>query len=161
MCGKQLTTSTLPADDVGGKVPRLGAFKLSVTCPNRDFSIAKRKRVFLDPVLTLFTTVLTQLVLVISQGTVQGSEFTQLITLVIILTFRRGRRLKTYYCQSKGSQCGKRGTDSFNHPVDQGDTLVNLFLRIRHDETMQFLVLVIPILIVPLLSRLDTAFPPD
>jgi hypothetical protein len=45
MCGKQLTTSTLPADDVGGKVSRLGAFKLSMTCPNRDISNAKRKRV--------------------------------------------------------------------------------------------------------------------
>lgn len=43
--------------------------------------------------LTLFTTVLTQLVLVVSQGTVQRREFSQLISLVIVLPFRCRRGL--------------------------------------------------------------------
>lgn len=38
-------------------------------------------------------TVLADLILVITQGTVQSCEFTKLITFVIILSFRSGRGL--------------------------------------------------------------------
>lgn len=61
-----LTISTCSTDNVGGKRPRLGTLVLSVT---------------------LFTTILTQLVLVVSQSTVQRGEFSQLISLVVVLAF--------------------------------------------------------------------------
>ena len=38
--------------------------------------------------MTLFSTVLTQLVLVVSQRSVQRGEFSQLVSLVIVLTLR-------------------------------------------------------------------------
>jgi hypothetical protein len=38
--------------------------------------------------LTLFTTVLAKLVLVVSERTVQGRQFSQLVSLVIVLSFR-------------------------------------------------------------------------
>jgi len=40
-----------------------------------------------DKVLTLFTTVLTKLVLVISEGTVEGRKFSKLVSLVVVLSF--------------------------------------------------------------------------
>lgn len=40
--------------------------------------------------MALVATVLTELVLVVTEGTVQHGEFTELATLVVILTFGRG-----------------------------------------------------------------------
>lgn len=62
-----LTVSTRSTDDVGGERPRLGTLVLSVT---------------------LFTTVLTQLILVVSQRSVQRGELSQLVSLVVVLAFR-------------------------------------------------------------------------
>ncbi len=57
--------STGSADDVGSEVLFLGAVVLAVT----DLA-----------------TVLTSLVLIVTQSTVQGSEFSKLVTLELILT---------------------------------------------------------------------------
>ncbi len=40
------------------------------------------------------STVLADLILVVTQCTVKGSEFSQLVALVVILTFRSGRSLE-------------------------------------------------------------------
>ena len=50
-----------------------------------------------DEVLTLFTTVLTKLVLVISEGTVEGSKFSKLVSLVVVLTFGCGGSLNVQW----------------------------------------------------------------
>lgn len=57
------------ADDVGGEVALLGAVVLSVAN---------------------LTAVLTGLVLVISEGTVEGGKFSQLVSLELVLTFGDG-----------------------------------------------------------------------
>jgi hypothetical protein len=64
------TAST--TDDVGVESPGLRALELAVT---------------------LFTAVLTELVLVVSEGTVERREFTELVSFVIVLAFRYGCRL--------------------------------------------------------------------
>lgn len=59
-------------DDVGGIVLGVRAVILAVTD---------------------FTTVLASLVLVVSEGTVECGEFTQLVALELVLTFRNGGSL--------------------------------------------------------------------
>lgn len=68
-------------------------------------------------------TVLAGLVFVITQSTVERGEFSKLVTLELILAF--------------GNRCG-----SFDDVVDQLLGLVNLVLRVCHDETMKVFFLV-------------------
>lgn len=116
-----LTSATQSTNNVGTVHSLLGTFPLSVT---------------------LFSTVLTQLVLIVSQSTVERGQFSQLISLVIVLTF--------------GRRCG-----GFDDSVDQSDTGLDFSLVIRHDQTMQLIILVRCPSVGSLLSILDTSLSSD
>jgi hypothetical protein len=112
--------ATHAADDAGGVVLALGA----VVLPVADLAA-----------------VLACLVLVVTEGTVEGGELAKLVTLELVLAFGDGSRL------SHVSTSGKRGagrdvTHSFDDVVDELLGLVDLFLRVGHDEAVEVLLLV-------------------
>jgi hypothetical protein len=94
--------ATNTADNVGGKVALFGAIVFAMT----DLS-----------------TVLTSLVFIVTQCTVESGEFSKLVAFELVLTF------------------GNRGS-CFNNIVDQLLGLVDLLLRICHDQTVKIFFLV-------------------
>jgi hypothetical protein len=73
--------------------------------------------------VTDLATVLASLVLVVSEGTVECGEFSELVSLEFVLAFRNGR-------------------SSLNDVVDEFLSLVDLLFGIGHDETVQIFFLV-------------------
>ncbi len=110
------------ADDVGGVVLLLRAVILAMA----DLSA-----------------VLAGLVLVVTQGSVQGSELTQLIPLEFVLALGDGGGLGglvSTHRSGKGGEGG--GAYRLDHVMDQLLRLVNLLLCVGHNETVQVLFLV-------------------
>jgi hypothetical protein len=73
--------------------------------------------------VTDFTTVLAGLVLVVAERTVERGKLTELVSLEFVLAFRNG-------------------SGSLDDVVDELLGLVDLLLRVRHDQAMQVLLLV-------------------
>lgn len=94
--------ATDATDDVGGKVPLLGTIVLA---------------------MSNLATVLTSLILIITEGTVESSQLSQLVSLEFVLAF------------------GNRGS-CFNNIVHKLLGLVNLLFGICHDQTMEVFFLV-------------------
>lgn len=110
------------ADDIGGKIALLWAVELAMTD---------------------LTAILTSLVLIITESTIESGELTKLIALQLVLTF--------------GNGCG-----CFNHIVDQLLGLVDLLLGICHDQAMEVLFLVTGVRRVgTALALLDGSFSTD
>jgi hypothetical protein len=107
------------ANDVGGEVTLLRTVVLAVTN---------------------LTTVLASLVLVVSKGSVESGELTQLVALEFVLAFGYGCSLM----QSVSDQrwVGKEKTYGLNYIVDQLLRLVDLLLGIRHDQAMKIFFLI-------------------
>lgn len=81
------SVATDTTDNVGGKVALLGAVVLAVTdlttyCTVRDHEKGKTGGRLL--------TVLASLVLIVTKGTVEGSQLTKLVALKFVLTLRDG-----------------------------------------------------------------------
>jgi len=105
----------------------VGTIASHMTCVTADTtddggSVVALLRAIVFPVTDL-TAVLTSLVLVITQSTIECSKLSKLITLQLVLALRDG-------------------SSSFNDGIDQLLRLVNLLFSIRHDQTVQILLLV-------------------
>ncbi len=85
-------------------------------------------------------TVLTCLILVITEGTVESCKLTKLISLELILPFRDGGGL--VFVSHQTTQYSAFEANRFNDVVDQLLRFVDLLFRICHDQTMQILFLV-------------------
>ena len=84
-------------------------------------------------------TILAGLVLVVSEGTVKSGKFAKLVALQLVLAFRNRSSLnKSVICQLGRS----RDTNRFDDVVNQLLRLVDLFLSVRHDQTVQVFLLV-------------------
>ena len=110
--------ATHTTDNVGSKVLLLWTVILSVTD---------------------LTTVLASLILVVTEGTVEGSKFTKLITLELVLAFWDRCSLTLVRLAVYG-KCGL--TYSFNDVMDQLLCLVDFLFGISHDQAMKILFLV-------------------
>jgi hypothetical protein len=88
-----------------------------------------------------FAAVLASLVLVVTKGTVERGEFTQLVSLELVLAFGDGGSL----WKSKYTSCAELSTDvtySFNDLVNELFGFCNLLLGIGHNQAVEVLVLV-------------------
>lgn len=92
--------------------------------------------------VAFFATVLAKLVFVVSKSTVKRSQFSKLVSLMIIFAFRGGR-------------------SSFYNLVDQGDTSLDLALIVGGDQTVQFILLILGEVTGPSLTLLDASLTPD
>ena len=110
-------SSTQTTDDVGIVHSLLGAFPSPVS---------------------LFSTVLTELVFVVSKRTVERGQFSKLISLVVVLSFR-----------SRSS--------SLDDSVDQCHAVFDFCLIISHDETVEFVILVMRECVRSAFALLDAA----
>lgn len=126
------------ADDVGGEVALLWTVIFA---------------------MTESSAVLADLILVVTQGTVQRREFTKLVALVIVLTFRGGSGLKRMVSMNERGivVCAHR----FNNSVNHLDASCDLILRVSHDQAMQIFFSVISKLIRFTLPFLNAAFAPN
>ena len=104
--------------------------------------------------------ILTDLVLVVSEGSVEGSKFAELIAFVIVLAFGCGSGLISKSEQRIGSTL-RRATHGFDNPVDQPHAGNNLFLSVSCNKTMEIFLRVLGILIRPGLSLFNAALPSD
>lgn len=89
--------------------------------------------------MTNFTTVLAGLVLIVTEGTVEGSELTELVALELVLAFGNRSGL---YVVSVDTEEDFRKTYSLDDVVDELLGLVDLLLCVRHDQAVQILLLV-------------------
>jgi hypothetical protein len=90
--------------------------------------------------VTNLTAILAGLVFVVTQRSVESSEFTKLVALKLVLTLRNGGSL--YVIRICGACIEVAETYSFNDIVDQLLRLVDLLFSIGHDKTMQIFFLV-------------------
>jgi hypothetical protein len=84
--------------------------------------------------------VLARLVLIVAERSVQGSKFTQLITLQLVLAL--GNRRSLGISSVSPYECKERNTNRLNDIVDQLLRLVDLVLCVGHDQTVKVLFLV-------------------
>jgi hypothetical protein len=83
--------------------------------------------------MTNFTAVLASLILVVSKGTVQGGELTELVALEFILTFGNGGSLEMISIWESGDRaCTYRLDDVVNELL----CLVDLLLGVGHDQAV-------------------------
>ena len=90
--------------------------------------------------VTNLTTVLTSLILIVAEGTVECGEFAELIALELVLAFGDGGGLPIISCLS--SSVRFQGAYRFNDVVDQLLGFVDLLFSICHDQAVQILILV-------------------
>lgn len=127
------------ADDVSSKVALLRALILPVT------DVAA---------------VLADLVLIVSKGSVESSEFAKLIAFVIVLAFRCGSSLVSK--SEQRTELGGQGrTHGLDDPVDQLDAGGNLFVRVSCNKTMEIFLRVFGVLIRPGLPLFNATLPSD
>jgi len=110
--------------------------------------------------VTDVATILTDLILVVSEGSVEGSKFAELIAFVIVLTFGCGSGLISK-SEQRVEMVRRKGTHGFNNPVDQPHAGNNLFLSVSCNKTMQIFLGVLGVLIRPGLPLFDAALPSD
>lgn len=132
--------ATDTADDAGGEVALLRTVVLAVSN---------------------LTTVLTSLVFVVSERTVECGKFTKLIALQLILTFGDGRSLQIV--RTSLQKCFEQAqTYRLDDIVDQLLRFVDLVFSIRHDQAVEVLVQIARVSGIRLaLSFFDRAFASD
>jgi len=127
------------ADDISSEVALLGALILPVT------DVAA---------------ILTDLILIVSEGSIKGSEFAELIAFVIVLAFGCGSGLISK-SEQRVEITRRKATHGFDNPVDQPHAGNNLFLSVSCNKTMEIFLGILGVLIRPGLPLLDAALPSD
>lgn len=90
--------------------------------------------------VTNLSTILTRLVLIVTQRSVQSGQLTQLVALELVLAFRDGSGL--YRVSSLMVDNKDNRTYSFNDVVNEFLGLVDLVFGVGHDETVQVFFLI-------------------
>lgn len=110
--------------------------------------------------MTKATAILTDLIFVITKGTIQSGKLAELVALVIVLSFWGGGRLQHTSVMKVSSRVEKR-THRLDHSIDHLHTSCYLVLRISDDETMQVFFSIIGVLIWSCFTLLHAAFATD
>ena len=87
-------------------------------------------------------TVLASLVFIVTECTVEGGEFSELVTLELILTFGNRSSLFALSVSISRKHWKETKTYGFNDVVDQLLGLVYFLLRICHDQTVKIFFLI-------------------
>lgn len=106
------------------------------------------------------TAVLTDLVFVITESTVECCKLAKLVTLVVVLPLRRRGSLSRNISRNF-KMCGNRTTHRFDDFVDQPDTKSDLFLRVSSNETVEIFFSILGVLFRSGLALLNATLPPN
>jgi hypothetical protein len=114
----------------------------------------------LPSTVALLSTVLAELVLVVSEGTVERSEFSELVPLVVGLV--KIKSADVSFARTKTNSVKRNlSTHRLDDLVDQFDTRLDLELVVAGDKTMKLVLFVLWEPALPAFAILDGAFTSD
>ena len=153
--GHMTRVATDATDDISCEVTLLGT--VVFTMPD----LTAFTFISIDPLMGEATlTILTSLILIVTKSTVEGREFTELVTLQLVLTF--GDRCSLVSISQQTVKYPASEANRFDDVVNQLLRFIDLFLGIGHDQTVEIFFLVAGVSCVrSTLSFFDGSFATD